>query len=69
MYTKNETACLNCIWHEQCVQNDQNIFSDETCEYYDDGSELPSDEEIETIIQQRRENFHEEFNTYMEEWD
>lgn len=55
-------SCVDCIWQDQCQ-------SDEPCAFFDDGSGLPTDEEIEIQIEHGRKEYREEFHEYVSEYN
>lgn len=65
MYYTKSPLCIDCIWHDQCQ-------CEESCEYYDRGGVqdgLLSDEEVETMIENGRQEFREEFEEYVRDYD
>lgn len=53
----NDKNCANCIWSDQCDE-------DQPCEHYDDGL---SEETLSSIIYENRVNFREEYFEFLEE--
>lgn len=56
-------TCVDCIWSDQCENA-------EICDFFDRGeleNELPSDHEIQKIIESNRNNYFNEYFVYTKE--
>lgn len=59
-YPKEQRSCLECIWYDQCG-------NDEICSMFDPG-ELLTDEEIKIEIEIRRRQYGAEYQKYIEQY-